>query len=98
MDYGNPKEFFFHAMAGRDGICDTAMGTATSGYIERKIAKCTEDITVKYDGTVRDAPGSRVQLCYGGNGYDPSNTVSVNGESQCCDVNRIARKLAMKRI
>ncbi len=22
----NPKEFYFHAMSGREGICDTAMG------------------------------------------------------------------------
>ncbi len=26
----NPKEFFFHCMAGRQGVCDTAMSTATS--------------------------------------------------------------------
>lgn len=92
----NPKEFFFHAMAGRDGICDTAMGTATSGYTQRKIGKCTEDITVKYNGTVTDSSGAKIQLCYGDNGYDPTKTVFINGDSQCCDVSRIVNKLNMK--
>lgn len=93
----NPREFFFHACAGRKGICDTAMGTATSGYTQRKIAKCTEDIMIKYGGTVRDATGAQIQLCYGSNGYDPAKAINIKGEAQCCDVSRIAARLAMKR-
>lgn len=93
----NPKEFFFHACAGRDGVCDTAMGTANSGYTQRKIAKCTEDITIKYGGAVTDSTGSYIQLVYGSNGYDPAKTVNVNGEPQCCDVSRIVKRLTEKR-
>lgn len=93
----NPREFFMHAQAGRVGICDTAMGTATSGYTQRKIAKCTEDIMSTYGGTIRDATGARIQLVYGSNGYDPTKVVFVNGEPQCCNVSRIIDKLAMKR-
>lgn len=89
----NPKEFFFHAMSGREGICDTAMGTATSGYIQRKIVKLTEDITVKYDGTVRDATGKIYQNSYGYDGYDPLCTTKVNGVQDCCNVQRIVDKL-----
>ena len=29
----NPLEFFFHAMAGREGIIDTAVKTSSTGYI-----------------------------------------------------------------
>ena len=50
----NPKQFYFHAMSGREGVCDTAMGTATSGYMQRRIIKLTEDIKIHHDGTVRD--------------------------------------------
>jgi DNA-directed RNA polymerase II subunit RPB1 len=29
-----PQEFFFHAMAGCEGLIDTAVKTAETGYIE----------------------------------------------------------------
>ena len=92
----NPKEFFFHAMSGRIGICDTAMGTATSGYIQRRIGKCTEDIQIKYDGTVRDITDTVIQPCYG-DGFDYKQSIYVKGELQCCDVSRIAEKLTNRR-
>jgi DNA-directed RNA polymerase beta' subunit len=93
----NPREFWFHAMTGREGVCDTAMGTAKSGYIQRKIVKCLEDIQVRYDGTVRNTTGSIFQFAYGEDGFDPACTVPVNGEPQCCNVSRIVDKLNMKR-
>jgi DNA-directed RNA polymerase beta' subunit len=37
----NPREFYFHAMSGREGVSDTALGTATSGYMQRRIIKLT---------------------------------------------------------
>ena len=48
------------------------MNTATSGYIQRKIVKLTEDIKVQYDGTIRDAIGSIYQLAYGEKGAPPT--------------------------
>jgi len=50
-----PQEFFFHAMAGREGLIDTAVKTAETGYIQRRLIKALEDVMVKYDGTVRDS-------------------------------------------
>ena len=38
IDGLNPQEFFFHAMSGREGIIDTAVKTASSGYIQRKLS------------------------------------------------------------
>ena len=32
-----PQEFFFHAMTGREGLIDTAVKTANSGYVQRKL-------------------------------------------------------------
>ncbi|KAJ5388411.1 hypothetical protein N7509_010952 [Penicillium cosmopolitanum] len=46
-----PTEFFFHAMAGREGLIDTAVKTAETGYIQRKLVKALEEVMVKYDGT-----------------------------------------------
>jgi DNA-directed RNA polymerase II subunit RPB1 len=76
-----PSEFFFHAMAGREGLIDTAVKTSDSGYIQRKLVKTMEDLHVAYDGTVRDANNSIVQFQYAGDGID-----SVNIEAQECNL------------
>jgi DNA-directed RNA polymerase beta' subunit len=89
----DPIEFFFHAMSGRKGVCDTAMATATSGYNMRRIVKLTEDITVHYDGTVRDLTGRRFQSMYGELGYDPTKLVRVGGKNQVCNVKNLASRL-----
>jgi DNA-directed RNA polymerase II subunit RPB1 len=52
-----PQEFFFHAMGGREGLIDTAVKTAETGYIQRRLVKSMEDIMVKYDGTIRNSLG-----------------------------------------
>ena len=61
----NPSEYWFHAMSGREGITDTALKTASSGYIERKMVKVMEDIEIKYDYTTRNAKNRIVQFMYG---------------------------------
>lgn len=65
-----PTEFFFHAMAGREGLIDTAVKTAETGYIQRRLTKALEDIMAKYDGTVRNSLGDIVQFVYGEDGLD----------------------------
>ena len=63
-----PSEFFFHAMGGREGLIDTAVKTAETGYIQRRLIKAMESVMVKYDGTVRNSMNYLVQLCYGEDG------------------------------
>jgi len=92
----NPREFYFHAMAGREGISDTAMGTATSGYIQRRIVKLTEDIKVEYDGTVRDATGKIYQFSYGGDSLDPFKTVNIKGKPEPMNIDRIINSLNLE--
>jgi len=65
-----PTEFFFHAMGGREGLIDTAVKTAETGYIQRRLVKALEDVMVKYDGTVRNAVGDIIQFRYGEDGMD----------------------------
>lgn len=64
-------EFFFHAMAGREGLVDTAVKTAETGYIQRKLSKTLEDLVVFYDSTVRTSCGRLVQFNYGEDGINP---------------------------
>ena len=63
-------EFFFHTMGGREGLIDTAIRTAETGYIQRKLIKSLEDLHVTYDGTVRMTNGNVVQYLYGESGID----------------------------
>jgi DNA-directed RNA polymerase beta' subunit len=91
----NPRQFYFHAMSGREGVCDTAMGTATSGYMQRRIVKLTEDMKIQEDGTVRDTVGKIYQLAYGQVGFDPVCTVKVKNEQEMCDISRMIARLNM---
>ena len=34
-----PTEFFFHTMGGREGLVDTAVKTAETGYRQRRLVK-----------------------------------------------------------
>ncbi|XP_062856932.1 DNA-directed RNA polymerase I subunit RPA1 [Trichomycterus rosablanca] len=69
-----PPEFFFHCMAGREGLVDTAVKTSRSGYLQRCVIKHLEGLVVQYDLTVRDSDGSVVQFLYGEDGLDIPKT------------------------
>jgi DNA-directed RNA polymerase beta' subunit len=92
----SPTEFWFHAMSGREGITDTALKTAQSGYIQRKMIKIMEDIQIKYDQTVRNSVGSIVQFSYGSNNIDPRMGLVKDGALDICDVGRIADRLNLE--
>ena len=65
-----PQEYYFHAMAGREGLIDTAVKTSRSGYLQRCLIKGMEGLKVEYDSSVRDSDGSMVQFLYGEDGLD----------------------------
>lgn len=67
----DPHELFFHQMGGRVGVIDTAIKTAESGYMQRRLIKALEDLSVKYGGTVRNGVNNIVQFAYGDDGIDP---------------------------
>uniref|UniRef100_A0A7I4YH32 DNA-directed RNA polymerase subunit n=1 Tax=Haemonchus contortus TaxID=6289 RepID=A0A7I4YH32_HAECO len=67
-----PTEFFFHSMAGREGLVDTAVKTAETGYMQRRLVKCLEDFCVSYDGTIRSSCGDIVEFVFGDDGLDPA--------------------------
>ncbi|RLG72781.1 MAG: DNA-directed RNA polymerase subunit A' [Methanobacteriota archaeon] len=70
----SPVEFFYHAMGGREGLVDTAVRTAQSGYMQRRLINALQDLRVFDDLTVRDNRGVIVQFRYGEDGVDPSRT------------------------
>ncbi|KAG8969894.1 hypothetical protein FRC03_000140 [Tulasnella sp. 419] len=65
-----PQEFYFHCMAGREGLIDTAVKTSRSGYLQRCLIKHLEGIRVHYDNTVRGSDSAVYQFLYGGDGLD----------------------------
>jgi DNA-directed RNA polymerase II subunit RPB1 len=72
------SSFCFLLMAGREGIIDGAIRTATTGYAQRRLVKSMEDIMVKYDSCVRTANNSIIQLVYGDNGSDTTKQYRYN--------------------
>lgn len=71
-------EFFFHTMGGREGLVDTAVKTAETGYMARRLMKALEDLSMQYDMTVRNSEQVVVQFSYGDDGLNPS--VMENGD------------------
>jgi DNA-directed RNA polymerase III subunit RPC1 len=65
-------EFFFHTMGGREGLVDTAVKTAETGYMARRLMKALEDLSMQYDNTVRNSEQTIVQFSYGDDGLNPS--------------------------
>ncbi|ODV83616.1 hypothetical protein CANARDRAFT_9435 [[Candida] arabinofermentans NRRL YB-2248] len=65
-----PQEYYFHCMAGREGLIDTAVKTANSGYLQRCLTKQLEGVHVAYDNSVRNGDGALVQFLYGGDSID----------------------------
>ena len=67
----NPKEFFFCSMGGRESLVNTAIRTARSGYMQRRLINALQDLVVTNDKSVRDSRGVITQFIYGGDGLDP---------------------------
>ncbi len=87
-----PQEYFFHAMGGREGLVDTAVRTAQSGYMQRRLINALQDLKVDYDGTVRDPTGIIVQFRYGEDGVDPMKS----WQGKTVDVDRVIVRTLLK--
>jgi len=64
-------ELFFHTMGGREGLVDTAVKTAETGYMARRLMKALEDLSLRYDSTVRNSENTVVQFIYGDDNLNP---------------------------
>jgi DNA-directed RNA polymerase subunit A' len=86
-----PREFFFHAMGGREGLVDTAVRTSKSGYLQRRLINALSELEAQYDGTVRDTSGTIVQFEFGEDGTSPVKVSS--SQEQDIDVDQIADRI-----
>ncbi|KAL6721212.1 DNA-directed RNA polymerase III subunit C1 (rpo31) [Lecanora helva] len=74
-----PYEFYFHAISGREGLVDTAVKTAETGYMSRRLMKSLEDLSTNYDDTVRNSAQNIVQFQFGDDKLDP---VDMEGKAK----------------
>lgn len=81
----SPTEFIFHAMSGREGLVDTAVKTAETGYMSRRLMKSLEDLSAQYDLTVRNSSSGVVQMKFGDDGLDP---VDMEGSAKPVNFDR----------
>lgn len=84
-----PQEYYFHCMAGREGLIDTAVKTSRSGYLQRCLIKQLEGVHSEYDNTVRDFDGTLVQFMYGGDSIDTTKE-SYLRQFEFCALNQEA--------
>ncbi|KAF7510795.1 hypothetical protein GJ744_005895 [Endocarpon pusillum] len=98
----NPSEFVFHAVGGRVGLVDTAVKTAETGYMSRRLMKSLEDLSVGYDEFVRNSASNIVQFRFGGDKLDPvdmeGSAVPVNFERTFAHVEATTFDMADKGI
>jgi DNA-directed RNA polymerase III subunit RPC1 len=96
----NPSEFVFHAVGGRVGLVDTAVKTAETGYMSRRLMKSLEDLSVGYDEFVRNSALNIVQFRFGGDKLDPvdmeGNTVPVDFERTFAHVESTTSEMTKK--
>ena len=88
----NPIEFFFHAMGGREGLVDTAIRTAQSGYMQRRLVNALQDLQVKPSGLVTDNQGNVIQTMYGDDGVDPAKS----DFGKAADLNKLIDEIRME--
>ncbi|KAN0064843.1 hypothetical protein ACQY0O_001900 [Thecaphora frezii] len=73
-----PQEYYFHCMAGREGLIDTAVKTSRSGYLQRCLIKHLEGVHVQYDQTVRNSDGAVLQFSYGEDALDVTKSTFLH--------------------
>lgn len=65
----NPLQYFAHAAAARNGLVGSAVRTRDAGYTQRKLTKANEDLSTRFDLTVREKK-KIIQFLYGHDGFD----------------------------
>lgn len=66
-----PYAMFCHYMGGREGLVDTAVKTANTGYMQRQLVKAFEACILTANKTVMEENRIIVQFRYGEDGMDP---------------------------
>lgn len=95
-----PAEFMFHHIAGREGLIDTALKTSETGHLTRKMMETLRDLSVAYDGSVRNRTGHIFQFTYGYDGFDAAELQFVKTQTgtvaSFVDLENLADRLNIK--
>ncbi len=75
----NPAAVYEHLAASRLGLIDTSINTAKIGFAHRQLKKTFEDISIKYDGSVR--ANKKVYQFSWSDGFNSSEMMFVNGKN-----------------
>ena len=74
-------------------VC-AAIKTKKTGYLQRKLVKSLESVSVAYDGTVRTAMGRLVQWQYGEDGLDGHLLTNLDNAVLPFDARRLVKPAA----
>ena len=69
--------------------------TAQTGYIQRQLIKGLEDLSIRYDGTNRNARGTIVQTVYGENGINQATQTELQFNILVMDNKTLSEKLGL---
>ena len=75
-----PSGFIYHMMASRIGLMDTALKTADIGHMHHRMVKVLEDLTLRYDGSVRNANDVIFMYSYS-DGFSASEIMPTSSNS-----------------
>lgn len=70
------ESFYAHCAAGREGLVNTAVRTAMTGYSQRRLIKVLESIYITTDGFVRTTDQQIINVIYGDCNLNVTNLVS----------------------
>ena len=82
--------------AGREGILDTALGTADSGTIQHRMIKAFENVIVARDGSTRNIKDTLFSPCYN-SGYDIGQMIKLGDGVHFIDLKREMEALNISR-
>lgn len=85
----SPGSQWHHCTSSREGVIVTGTETSVSGYIQKQTCKKTGDLSVYYDGSVRNAQGKIFTFLYGGDGLSAKYSVRTGGEEMWCHLPHI---------
>jgi len=74
-------------------LLDTALKTANTGYIQRKMIKMVEDLKFGYTNVVSNAKDNIIEFMYGQDNMDASKLINTKEGLSFVDINHINDKL-----
>ena len=77
----NDTEFRIHMSSSNNGLVNTSISTASTGYISRMVINVLKDCIISSDGSIRVNGGQIVEDLYGGDGFS-STRLEYTGDGK----------------